>query len=920
MENRYQNIIKNILFYGLAFIIPILIVIEAYKVLEIYPYGENSLLSMDLWGQYFPMLVEQTNANLSERLFSWNGSLGFNSFSQSGYYCNSIFNIFLLLCNSNEDKIYMLNKLILIKFGLSSLTFSIFLSYKYKKKNVYMISGSVAYACCSYCMAYISQIMWFDSIIYLPLVLLGLERLLNDKKPIFYSLMLGLTIFSSFYIGFSICIFLVLYFIITSIVTDDTFKWKIFFKKFVRFAVYSILAGGLSAFIILPIYGTISQTIASDITGPSKLEFYHSFADYIYALFPNTKLSYEYYVPNIFTGDFIFLFIPLFFFNNGISTKKKYTYGLLLSLLYFSMNMNYLDYIWHGFHFPNQLPGRWTFIFSLVCIIMFIECLYKLDALTVNDLIKSFIVSVFFIYFARYTSNETYTSEQAKDMITTILTYMEFLILYYFFKRRVCKGANYDISSLYNISNIDKKDIQQIKSIFKTIVNIRLVPLVLVLCLSFSIIGNIKENLVTVMETDTRVSKVETYVSSDYISEYAKKFENKDDDFYRMELNSPFTFDAPQLYDFKGITYYSSTMNGNIYKMFDKLGCRVYAQNVSTVYNSSSAILNSFLSVKYIINRADNWKYAGLSEVSKEEKATILQNDYYLPLAFHVSDDMADLNLNESKPLLNQNKLVNIAMGEDVNVYEKISSDAPIVENGYVDDDDYSWNNYYYHINDASQPIKFKYSYTCTQDGAIYIQNNFRKGNADIITPYGTIPFDIGAERFKCLGYFNTGDTITIDISVEGISYGLCGLEFYYFNTNKMDYIYQKLSSNALNIESFKNTKIVGNINMSEDGLVYTSIPNDNGWTVLCDGEKVDVISIANALVGFYIPEGEHEIIFKYNVPYLSLGLFISVVCLILIFTIPLILKYISKKHQRVVNISNDNTIESEISVEDGDN
>ncbi|MEE7583426.1 MAG: YfhO family protein [Oscillospiraceae bacterium] len=908
MKNKYQKIIEAIFYYGIAFVVPILIITEAYKVLEIYPYGDKSILSMDLWGQYFPMLVEQTNANLSERLFSWNGSLGFNSFSQSGYYCNSIFNIFLMLCNSNEEKIYMLDKLLLIKFGLSSVTFSILLSYKYKKKNVYMLVGSIAYACCSYSMAYISQVMWFDSIIYLPLVLVGLERLLTENKPIFYSLMLGFTIFSSFYIGFSICIFLVLYFIVLSVVCVDTFKWKKFLKDFFKFGVFSVLAGGLSAFIILPIYGTISQTIASGLVGPEELKFYHSFADYIYAMFPNTKLSYEYYIPNIFTGDFIFLFIPLFFFNKEISIKKKYAYGSLLVFLYFSMNMNYLDYIWHGFHFPNQLPGRWTFIFSLVCLIMFSECLAKVDALDINSLIKSFIVSIFFIYFARYTSNENYSSEQAKSMVTTMLVYLEFLIGYYFLKHYVCKGLDYNISSVLNIFKKDNQsEKKSVKNIVTTILNVRLIPIVIMLGLSLNIVGNLKDNCVSVMENDTRVSDVKSYVSGDFISEYVKKFESTDDDFYRMELNSPFTFDSPQLYNYKGITYYSSTMNGNAYNLFDELGCRVYAQNVSTVYNSSSAILNSFLGVKYIINRDSTWKYAGLSEFSKEEKATVLQNDYYLPLAFHVSEDMANLNLSESKPLSNQNKLVNSAMGEDVDVYEKVSVNPPIVENGYIDEDDYNWNNYYYHTNDASQPITFQYSYTCTQDGIIYIQNNFRKGTSSITTPYGTSSLDVGAERFKCLGNFKVGDTITIDISVEDISYGLCGMEFYYFNTDKMNYVYQKLSGNAIDIQTFKNTKIVGSINMSEDGFVYTSIPDDNGWTVLCDGEKVDIVSINDSLIGFNLPQGEHTLTFKYNVPYLNLGLTISIVCLALILVISYLPDFITKKRASKKEQSNSN-------------
>ena len=45
-----------------------------------------------------------------------------------------------------------------------------------------------------------------------------------------------------------------------------------------------------------------------------------------------------------------------------------------------------------------------------------------------------------------------------------------------------------------------------------------------------------------------------------------------------------------------------------------------------------------------------------------------LSNDYYLPLAFRVSDDMTNLELDSKKPLENQHKIVSSAMGEDIEI------------------------------------------------------------------------------------------------------------------------------------------------------------------------------------------------------------------------------------------------------------
>lgn len=857
-----KKVVSNVLYFGLIFIIPIIIILHAYKLLEVYPFGDKSLLSMDLWGQYFPMLVEQSNSTIHEKMFSWNGGLGFNSFAQSGYYCNSIFNIFLKFGKSNEQKIMILTWLMLFKFGISSLSCSAYLDYKFRKKSFGIIVASTAYSVCSYCLAYISQVMWFDSVIYLPLIILGLERLIKSNKPIFYCLILALAIYSNFYIGFSICIFLCIYFAVFMFTDSTKRSAKENLKIFRNFAVFSVIAGGLSAFVILPIYNAVNLTIASDISGPDKVKFYKSFMDYIFALFPNTKLSYEYDVPNIFTGDFVFLFIPLFFLNPGIKSKTKFRYGILLGILYLSMNLNVLDYVWHGFHFPNQLPGRWTFMFSFVCVLILCEYFINIDSSSIKDVIIAFGMSSFFIYLARYTENKRYKDSDAKAMIINTLIYASLLCVYFMIK--------------FVFTNKDNAS----KYAEKSAIIIGMCPIFL---LSFFIVNNLYGNTGTVMSNYTRVSSIEGYVSTDVVKKYIKEYENDSSDFYRMELNAPFTFDSPQLYGYKGITYYSSTMTGSSFNFFKSIGYRVYANNVSTVYNPSSPILNSFFSIKYIINRNEAWSAPGLSQIEKEENYQVLSNDYYLPLAFRVSDDMTNLELDSKKPLENQNKIVSSAMGEDIEIFERLSLEQPDIQNGSIDSDDSDWNNYYYHSNNSEEPTIFSYSYTCEKDGFVYMQHNFRSGKIEAETKDGAIGVDIGSEKFKNLGYFNKGDSIKITVTTEKVFTGLYGMELYLFDSDKMQYVTDTLSKDSFNVTNFRADKITGNIDMSEDGFVYTSIPNDNGWKVICDGKKIDYSIISDTLIGFNLPSGSHNIVFKYSVPGLSTGIFISVVCLIIV-------------------------------------
>ena len=61
---------------------------------------------------------------------------------------------------------------------------------------------------------------------------------------------------------------------------------------------------------------------------------------------------------------------------------------------------------------------------------------------------------------------------------------------------------------------------------------------------------------------------------------------------------------------------------------------------------------------------------------------------------------------------------------------------------------------------------------------------------------------------------------------------------------------------------------------------MFTSLAYDKSWSVKVDGKEVETWSVKDALLAFDIPEGEHEIVFEYNVPGFNVGMVISVVTL----------------------------------------
>ncbi len=96
---------------------------------------------------------------------------------------------------------------------------------------------------CSYAVAYAQNIMWHDVLLLLPLVVVGLDNILEGRRGGLYIAALALSVFANFYIAFMVCIFLVLYFVWRWVVVGRAFVGV---KALLRFAAASLLAGGLA--------------------------------------------------------------------------------------------------------------------------------------------------------------------------------------------------------------------------------------------------------------------------------------------------------------------------------------------------------------------------------------------------------------------------------------------------------------------------------------------------------------------------------------------------------------------------------------------------------------------------------------------------------------------------------------------------
>ena len=94
---------------------------------------------------------------------------------------------------------------------------------------------------------------------------------------------------------------------------------------------------------------------------------------------------------------------------------------------------------------------------------------------------------------------------------------------------------------------------------------------------------------------------------------------------------------------------------------------------------------------------------------------------------------------------------------------------------------------------------------------------------------------------------------------------------------------YDRLSGQALQVESFKDTEIRGAVTAKEDGVLFTSIPYTAGWKAFVDGKPAEVIGLGdNGVVGVPVSMGTHEVTLRYRSPLLLPAAFCSLLGLIL--------------------------------------
>ncbi|MGN0665656.1 MAG: YfhO family protein [Huintestinicola sp.] len=871
---RMLNFIKKRRLYILAFILPALILFGAYAAFGVHPFGDMSVLVLDLNGQYVYYYENLRDALHGDgSLFiSWSRNLSGELMGMFAYYLASPFVIIpMLLPRSIMTESLLIMQL--CKVGTAGVTFFYYLKRSKKCRPSTCIIFSMMYALMGYMVVQLMNPMWLDGLIYLPLIVYGIEKLIDENRWLYFIIPLMLMYMAHFYIGWMLTFFSIVYFLCYYFTgkKDLRFSFGCFMRSGVKFAFGGIIAAAGASWLLIPLYYSLKLG-KFDFSTPSyewKTQF--DFLDFFKNLLPNVyDTCRPEGSPVVYCGILTVLLIPLYFLNNKISFRSKMGNLAALMTVLLSMYLSTADLAWHGFQVPNWLPYRYSFTFSFILLVMAAQTFERLDGISVKEI---GITGAALCIYAFYISKQDF---KGVSLLLSIWYSVLFTFAYIVILRIIRIGSSAAKS-------------------------------VACFVMSLFIIGELFGSSLATMEAinkDVVYSKYSSY--NRYITlgrdTVQKIYEQDTSPVYRIEKNHHRTVNDALAMGSFGISHSSSTLNSAPIQFLRHLGFSYGGHYIK--YKGATYVSDAILGIKYVMDKGSseaddngeitipvNKHYDDLVLKNADEKDTfyVYENPNALPVAFMADNAILDCDITSDNPFKNQNKLLSSLISDEYqNFFNQINVRRTDPENAVLG----SYGNhtkYTPEVKGKNCHIEFIFDAPTSDIIYFYMPSNYeRKVNLWLNKEFLDYYFEGGNMCIQTLGRFQPDEEISFIVTVTEEKNEVLFKDklFYYLDEEKFAEAVETLRQHPLNITSFKEDHIIGDITAEKDGVMFTSISWEPGWTVYVDGVKTEPVKLCDALIGVPLTAGEHHIEMKFFPEGLTEGIILALAAIITVIII----------------------------------
>lgn len=853
MKQRVEKIIRDDRYnFMWAFLLSALAMTMGMSYCNILPGGYYYGLSGDMFQQYSvfgPHLAEKIREG-SNFYYSFNIGMGINTALVWAFYCFSPFDVFYFLLPDAE----LATALIVIgKAAASALFFQLFCRFNLNRNDKSTIIFSLGYGLCSYQLVVLQMSSLTDGLYFLPLVLILVKKLIEEKKMALLTLVYASLFVANFYCGFIVGLSSFGYFCVYFLLKKGDKKTVIY--SFIRFAVCALTGFLLASFVLIPaayyVLGMQSNGLENfDVEIPNPLQTY-------LCLFAGREYALERPFPYLYSGILMLLIVPFYFGNSKISRRERVLAAVILLFLTVSMFVMPVYRILHMFNNPDGYIARYSYVITFLLMVLATR---QFPYMQKNAEKKMVLYSVLLLG------------------IVGICTYLEGVFGFGYTLKfgpgefvTNCVLFGLWIIILFLYWNKDTKNIM---------------------------LGMILFSFLEMTFNCYSVLSQSDYLNNDIVSYRSEQIElltdtiqEVDPEIYRIDVEFDYYKNNQTVFDYYDIGYFSSAYSNELRTTMSHLG--IFSAGFCLADIGSTDLMDMVLGRKYILTPAF---------LDGSIEANVRQNSNALALGYMVAPTVYDVTFEETNVFNNQEMLAYGLTGEQFNLYDKYVGEIGIettnVEVAFDTAENLGGLSVLVGQKADAEAGEYRTTFVLTGEEERRVLgflssgvNEYNWFSAIVETSHHREPTMAHRTSLETPHIFETDrindNQYTVDIYMDDTTKDLfvvADMLFCYYNDEVVEEIYAELANNQYEIEVFEDGYIQGNVTATEDKpVLFLTIPYEEGWSVTVDGEEAECLAlIGNAFLGVALEPGEHVVEFSFEAPMSTIGIGCSVIGIVL--------------------------------------
>lgn len=850
---------------------------------------------IDAMPQYFPYLkymakflkesvVSMLHGDFNLKMYDFTIGMGEDLRSVVRTYPTNFLSVFV----PDQYMEFFYNFLMVFRYYLAGLAFTAYCRYR-KKPWIPTFIVSYIYIFSGYLMNLgIRHPIFTAPLIYLPMLLIALDRLIVRRKVLMYSLFVGISMFTNYYFLYINTVAMGVYALVrfAQNYKENTNKIREFFAMMVRIILSYLLGCCMGAVSFLP---TIVRTLNSDRVGLSNAKIPTDNLFWYYIERPGKILAgliSNSYIPEYDSClGFVALMVPalvVFFLNKR---KEERSLKGIVILEYIALLVPFFAFAMSGF---STISNRWVYIATFTLSYVMVLVLEDLRSLSKIQKIVLCVVTVVYYPICKYMIEDNVLESE-----TTF---------------RLLAGTVLIILLINCMKKISKTQ-------FYTVI-------LLCMTISLAVHGRMLYDVGGVVNTFMYNGSISVKYQR---SPFLFITDISDDNFYRVDTSSADDeFENTGLVlDYNGVSMYNSVINKGMVKFHKDLDS-IGISAVHRIYSfDNRTALEALANVRYYMIRKDypqNLPY-GFSKYkdysTKAHEYSIYKNDHPLSIGYTYdkyidTEEYENLSSIEKQQVmlesvvLDKENASNLEKQDTKSVSDKIQYGTITVK----DTDDVVVKSDRIRSKREGSTLTFSYEKkegyeaylmadgVSTKKSRIKMKISTADMEKNIVIRNNDQTYALGRESYLInLGYSDTTkqEDVTVTIPIKArINYNHVKVCYVPMD----DYVSQIDERNAeslQNVSTDKNNEVSGDVEVSSDKVMVFSIPYSSGWKAYVDGKETPLFRANTMYMGMNLTKGSHKIVLRYNSPGLHLGMIVSAAGIVIF----IILVIVSKKKRQ---------------------